>query len=833
MTKPFERNFLVHVFVAMDLGLSSGRRGTQWAPTTVANPGGLQNQMSFAVFWSNDCIWFVSVALLALSLEGSAFPKRRPWLWGLHSRNDRTSRSLMIDMMLPFELPARTSHGMWERKPSMRPWRQPWGALHLSTWLRSFNSETYCQLWRRSSQWLSLDRPVGATSDWWSFENGVPKGLQLTSRSLGQRWAAMVVSYPSDLLVCSRSWPQDLEVGRRKRIGDTWMAVEMKSHGFNLVRNCWLLARVRGLHLPEWATSWCSHWTASTSLLDTNADMAPMSSCLKPRGGWRAPWKAWSLRLTEQILSLPHTEEVCSAFQMCYAETLTGRARGISLGWHAGVCSVGTKKAEAKNPRSGLTQEEFDAMLAVMDGSPAEIEETRQQEMSPDFGGGPQDPEGSKDPQGPEDPEEECLDLVAATNALVAPGMVAVAMGVVLESSQLRGPEAMAMAVGSSQLTDPETIAASFLMEYKTRMTKPIERECLVDVFVAVDWGLSSERRGAQWAPTTVANPRGPQNQMSFAVFWSNDCIWFVSVALLALSLEGSAFPKRRPWLWGLHSRNDRASRSLMIDMMLPLELPGRQPRGALRLSAWLSLDRPVGATSDWWCFENGVPKGLQQAGGWGSVGAAMVVSYPSDLLVCSRSWPQDLEVGRCKRIGDTWMAVEMKSHGFNLVRNCWLLARVGWASPSRVGNAVVLTLKPPQPESPGYKHGHGTYVFLSEAGGGSRSLCLAEQVLSPAAFCRSPEEVLQMCYLEWKSDRNLSRLACSSSSASMLQSLARRRVLRRHQEGWGEESRDGGDLPTRDVTRLWRRSTRSRGIKRSTRPRRSRRKILGFGGRD
>ena len=33
---------------------------------------------------------------------------------------------------------------------------------------------------------------------------------------------------------------------------------------------------------------------------------------------------------------------------------------------------------------------------------------------------------------------------------------------------------------------------------------------------------------------------------------------------------------------------------------------------------------KPTGASLDWWSMENGVPKALQRAGAWGSVGASM-----------------------------------------------------------------------------------------------------------------------------------------------------------------------------------------------------------------
>ena len=63
---------------------------------------------------------------------------------------------------------------------------------------------------------------------------------------------------------------------------------------------------------------------------------------------------------------------------------------------------------------------------------------------------------------------------------------------------------------------------------------------------------------------------------------------------------------------------------------------------------------KPTGASLDWWSSENGVPKALQRAGAWGSVGASMVCSYPSDLLVCDRT--AVLPPGRCRRTGDTWL---------------------------------------------------------------------------------------------------------------------------------------------------------------------------------
>ena len=69
---------------------------------------------------------------------------------------------------------------------------------------------------------------------------------------------------------------------------------------------------------------------------------------------------------------------------------------------------------------------------------------------------------------------------------------------------------------------------------------------------------------------------------------------------------------------------------------------------------------KPTGASLDWWSSENGVPKALQRAGAWGSVGASMVCSYPSDLLVCDRT--AVLPPGRCRRTGDTWLPVELKS---------------------------------------------------------------------------------------------------------------------------------------------------------------------------
>ena len=72
---------------------------------------------------------------------------------------------------------------------------------------------------------------------------------------------------------------------------------------------------------------------------------------------------------------------------------------------------------------------------------------------------------------------------------------------------------------------------------------------------------------------------------------------------------------------------------------------------------------KPTGATLDWWSSENGVPKALQRAGAWGSVGASMVCSYPSDLLVCDRT--AVLPPGRCRRTGDTWLPVELKSCTF------------------------------------------------------------------------------------------------------------------------------------------------------------------------
>ena len=56
-----------------------------------------------------------------------------------------------------------------------------------------------------------------------------------------------------------------------------------------------------------------------------------------------------------------------------------------------------------------------------------------------------------------------------------------------------------------------------------------------------------------------------------------------------------------------------------------------------------------------------------------------------------------------------------MKNCSFNIARGAWLLNRTAWASPSRVGNVVVLELRPPQPVPPNYKGGAGTYVFLAE----------------------------------------------------------------------------------------------------------------------
>ena len=123
---------------------------------------------------------------------------------------------------------------------------------------------------------------------------------------------------------------------------------------------------------------------------------------------------------------------------------------------------------------------------------------------------------------------------------------------------------------------------------------------------------------------------------------------------------------------------------------------------------------KPTGASLDWWSSENGVPKALQRAGAWGSVGASMVCSYPSDLLVCDRT--AVLPQGRCRRTGDTWLPVELKTSTFNVAHGAWMVNRCGWASPSRVGNVVILQLKPPAPMPERYNGGHGSYVFLAES---------------------------------------------------------------------------------------------------------------------
>ena len=76
---------------------------------------------------------------------------------------------------------------------------------------------------------------------------------------------------------------------------------------------------------------------------------------------------------------------------------------------------------------------------------------------------------------------------------------------------------------------------------------------------------------------------------------------------------------------------------------------------------AVIANSKPMGSTKMWWS-KNGAPRALGNAGAWGSIGASMMLSYPCDLIVCSRKWPAGFEVSRCRRIGDTRMPVELKT---------------------------------------------------------------------------------------------------------------------------------------------------------------------------
>ena len=79
---------------------------------------------------------------------------------------------------------------------------------------------------------------------------------------------------------------------------------------------------------------------------------------------------------------------------------------------------------------------------------------------------------------------------------------------------------------------------------------------------------------------------------------------------------------------------------------------------------------RDLRATKTWWSSAQGVPKALQAAGAWGSIGAPMLMSYPADMIVCQRSWPRDFDTtARCWRIGDTRMPVELTSGSWSLMK--------------------------------------------------------------------------------------------------------------------------------------------------------------------
>ena len=140
---------------------------------------------------------------------------------------------------------------------------------------------------------------------------------------------------------------------------------------------------------------------------------------------------------------------------------------------------------------------------------------------------------------------------------------------------------------------------------------------------------------------------------------------------------------------------------------------------------------KPTGASLDWWSSETGVPEALQRAGAWGSVGASMTSWSATEQLRCFR---------------DAVDVLEILGYLLNSRASMWhVVSRVGWASPSRLGNVVICQLKPPHPMPQHYKGAEaerwlkGTLEsVMSVPNRTGRELA----VILERAYCKTPEEV-------------------------------------------------------------------------------------------